>query len=151
MRDFSIAIDIEASPHEVWAVMSDVERWHEWTTSITRVVRLDAGPFSVGSRSRVRQPGLPPAVWQVTEVQADTGFTWVSRGPGLRVAGRHWITPRPTGSRATLALHYGGALGSLLARLLRSMNDRFLQLEATGLKRRSEELAHSSSGIPSGS
>jgi uncharacterized protein YndB with AHSA1/START domain len=31
MRTFSTQIDINASPERVWAVMSDVERWHVWT------------------------------------------------------------------------------------------------------------------------
>ncbi|MBP2672623.1 MAG: Polyketide cyclase / dehydrase and lipid transport, partial [candidate division NC10 bacterium] len=32
--DFQVTVDIEASPEIVWGVMSDAERWHEWTPSV---------------------------------------------------------------------------------------------------------------------
>ena len=41
MAVFSTTIDIDAPPARVWQVMSDVERWHEWTPSITSIQRLD--------------------------------------------------------------------------------------------------------------
>ena len=37
----------------VWAVMSDIERWHEWTASITGIQKLEPGPLAVGLRARV--------------------------------------------------------------------------------------------------
>lgn len=55
MRTSETTIDIHASPGRVWAVMSDIERWHEWTASITTVQRLDEGQIGVGSKARVKQ------------------------------------------------------------------------------------------------
>ena len=49
MRNFNIAADIGAPPSRVWDVMVDVERWHEWTQSITSIKRKDSGPFSSNS------------------------------------------------------------------------------------------------------
>ena len=66
MKDFSISVDVQAPPSAVWAVMSDVERWHEWTASITSVTRLDPGPLAIGARAHVRQPKLRPADFIVT-------------------------------------------------------------------------------------
>ncbi len=138
-RDFSIHVDIQAPPDRIWSIMRDVERWHEWTPSITSV-RLLSQPFAVGARALVRQPKLPPALWQVAELDDRArSFTWISRGPGMRVAGRHWVEPRGDGSRAHLALEYRGPLGGLLAWLTRGVNDRYLAMEAEGLKWRSEE------------
>ena len=62
MKDFSISVQIDASPEHVWAVMSDVERWHEWTPTITSVRRTNAGPFRIGARARIHQPRLPRAL-----------------------------------------------------------------------------------------
>lgn len=138
-RHFEIEIEIAAPPQRVWAVTTDVERWPEWTASVLSVRRLDDGRFRVGSRARVRQPKFLPAVWQVTELEDGRSFTWVTRSPGLRAAGHHRVEPISGGSRATLSVTYSGALGGLVARLLGKTTERFLSLEATGLKKRSEE------------
>lgn len=138
MATFTKTIDIQAPPQRVWEIMSDVERWHEWTPSITSIERLDRGSFQVGSRARVRQPKLRPAVWQVTELEKDRSFTWVTRSPGIRVTGRHEVEPFAGGSRATLSVEFSGLLAPLVAWLTRGLNQRYLGMEANGLKSRSE-------------
>jgi uncharacterized protein YndB with AHSA1/START domain len=138
---FSITVDIRATPQRVWAVMSDIEAWPEWTASVKRVERMDAGPLAVGSRARIWQPKLPRADWRITSVEKGRGFTWVARGPGLLVTARHFIEEGPEGARATLSIQFEGLLGPLWGWLTRRMNDRYLGLEAAGLKRRSEEQA----------
>jgi uncharacterized membrane protein len=134
MTHFTISVDIQAPPQRVWLTMRDVERWPEWTPSVTSVQRLDDGPFSRGSRARVRQPKLLPAVWEVTALSEGSSFTWVTRSPGLQVAGRHSVEPRPGGSQVTLALDFTGLLAPLVGRLLGGLNERYLALEANGLK-----------------
>jgi hypothetical protein len=57
----------------VFAVLHDVERWPEWT--MTAVKKMDDGPLVVGSKVRVRQPKLLPAVWLVTELDENRAFT----------------------------------------------------------------------------
>lgn len=136
---FSAVIEIPARPATVWRVMADVERWPEWTASVRRVKLLTPGPLRVGSRARIHQPGFPPAWWRVTELDADRGFTWVSNVPGLRVTGKHWIEAMNDGCRVTLSIHYGGLLGPLLARCTLKVNDRYLAMEANGLKARCGE------------
>jgi hypothetical protein len=141
--DFHVSVEIAAPPETVWSVMADVERWHEWTASIRRVRLFHQGPLRVGSRALVRQPRLPPALWTVTSIEPGRSFVWRSGAPGMRVDGRHAIAPGPAGVRVTLALHFSGVLGPLLGRLTSRINNRYLGLEAAGLKRRSEEFARS--------
>jgi len=138
MRTFSISTDIDAPPDRVWEVMSDVERWHEWTASVTSIKRLDAGDFAVGSRAMIRQPKFPPARWTVVAIEPGRAFTWVSRAPGIRVTARHRVERSGTRSRATLSLEYGGVFGGLMGLLTRDITKRYLELEARGLKARSE-------------
>jgi len=138
MRIFSITVDIDAPPERVWAVMSDVERWHEWTASITSVTRVDHGPLAVGSRARVRQPKLMPAEFIVTEVEENKGFTWVTHSPGVTATARHVVEPIPRGTRATLSVQFDGLAAPIVAWLTRKLNDRYLALEAAGLKKRAE-------------
>src|SRR5689334_19945428 len=108
MGNFTTTVDIEASPDRVWGIMVDVERWSEWTRSITSIKRLEAGPFVVGSRARVLQPKLRPAVWIVTKLDTGRSFTWESRNPGVRVIGFHGVEPTEKGSRATLSVQMDG-------------------------------------------
>jgi uncharacterized membrane protein len=139
MTEFDITVDIAAAPDRVWSVMRDIERWSEWTPSVTSIQRLDSGPLRAGSEAVVRQPKLPPAKWRITGIDdARRSFTWVSVAPGVRVVASHGVEPAPGGSRATLSIRYTGALGPLLGWLTGSLNDRYLKLEAQGLKSRSE-------------
>jgi uncharacterized membrane protein len=146
---FSIDVDIRAPAHRVWAVMRDVERWPEWTPTVTEIRRLDRGPLAVGSRAVIRQPKLPPAKWQVTQLDDEgRSCTWLTRGPFMRLEARHWVQDSGNGSRATLSIRFSGLLGPLFARLTRRLNERYLALEANGLKECSERLIESrSSGI----
>jgi hypothetical protein len=130
-------IDVAAPPAVVFAVMADVERWHEWTASI-RGVRLIGRPLAVGSGALIRQPKFPPAWWKVTDLQPDREFTWVSVAPGLRVMARHAALESPGGTRALLSLTYTGVFGDWFARLTRDITERYLVMEAEGLKGRCE-------------
>jgi uncharacterized membrane protein len=137
MRKFSVTTDVAAPAERVWEVMSDVERWHEWTPSVTRVRRLDAGPLAVGSRAVIRQPKFPPALWKVVAMEPGRRFTWVSVAPGLRVVGHHAVEPTAAGSRATLSLDLQGIFGGVWGRLTREITERYLGFEAGGLGERS--------------
>src|SRR5512135_377670 len=137
-REFRLDFEIGAPPGRVWAVIRDVERWHEWTASITSIELLDGRPLSVGSRARVRQPRLPVAVWQVTKMDEGRSFRWETRGPGVVAAGIHAVVPRGEGSLATLALEHSGLLGPLVARISRSLTRRYVRMEAEGLTARAE-------------
>ncbi|WP_035940694.1 SRPBCC family protein [Knoellia aerolata] len=136
----STSVDIEAAPDRVWDVMSDVERWPEWTETVTAVTRLDAEPLGLGSRVRVEQPKLPPTEYVVTEFDPGRGFTWVATGLGVRTTARHTIAARPEGgSRVVLAVEQAGPVGKVMGRLFfTGLTDRYLATEAAGLKARSE-------------
>jgi ribosome-associated toxin RatA of RatAB toxin-antitoxin module len=138
---FQTTVDIEAPPDRVFAVVADVERWPEWTASVTKIVRLSKGPLGVGSRLRIHQPKLPPAYWRVVAVDSGRGFTSVSGAPGMRVTAVHSVEPRAAGSRVTLSIRYSGMFAAALVWLTRDVNDRYLALEANGLKSRCERHA----------
>lgn len=118
--------------------MSDVERWPEWTRSVREVRRLGEGPLQVGSRVLIRQPAFPPALWKVTTLDADRGFLWTSVAPGLRVVANHSVEASATGATATLSLELHGLFGNVFGRMTRDITERYLAMEAEGLKLRSE-------------
>ena len=143
MNHFDKTIEIQAPPHVVWTVIRDIERWSEWTPTVTSIRMLDSGPLAVGTRALVRQPKLLPAQWLVTEIENGRSFTWISRAPGVLVTARHWVEAAAGGSRATLSLDFSGPLGPIVASLTHGLNTRYLALEAQGLKKRAEADAQS--------
>ena len=146
---FSITTEVDAPPEVVFAVMSEVDRWPEWTPTVTRIERLgDAGvPLAVGGRLRIVQPKVPSAEWTVTALEPGRGFRFVTRSPGATVEANHWAEPMGAGrrSRVTLSVTFAGFLGQVIGWMMRGLNKRYLAQQAAGLKRRSEERARSTS------
>ncbi len=135
---FEKQIDVTARAEAVWAVYVDVERWPEWTDSITSVELLDPAPLAVGSRARIRQPRLPVAEWTVTEMEPGRSFTWTATGPGVRTTGVHRVDSVGEGARATAILEQAGPGGALVGLLTGRLTRRYLSMELEGLKARAE-------------
>jgi carbon monoxide dehydrogenase subunit G len=133
-----LSTNIAATPQHVWQIMTDVERWTEWTSSVTSIKRMDSGPLAVGSRVRISQPRLFPMKWVVTQLEPEWKFTWVARSPGLSIAARHLLQQRGRNSRVSLSVEYDGLLGGTVARTWGQLTRRYLELEAAGLKQRCE-------------
>lgn len=74
----------------------------------------------------------------MTEFEPSKGFTWVSRSPGVRATARHVIVASGGGSRVTLSVHFGGMLGWFVGWMVGGLTERYIAMEAEGLKRRSE-------------
>lgn len=117
-------------------MLFDVAKWPEWTPTIDNVERLDDGPFGVGSRAKVRQPKLPQAQWEVTEVVDGRSFTWEARGPGMRTIARHEVVPDGDGSTVTLSIEQTGPMGAVAAFVWRGLTQRYIELEAASLDAR---------------
>ena len=143
------SIEIDAPPQLVWDVFSDVEHWPEWTASVTSLVGQDGPALAVGRRFAIKQPGMQKLVWQVTEIDPGSSWTWVQRSPGVNVIARHFVTARPGGGTLVRQqLDQGGVLGALVGRLMVKKTKRFLELEAQGLKARSEQLSRANGPHP---
>ena len=145
---FSITTEVDAPPEVVFAVLGEVERWPEWTPTVTQVERLGdvTGPLALGGRLRIVQPKVPPAEWTITSIEPGRGFRLISRSPGATVEANHWAEPAGANrSRVTLSVTFSGALGRAIGWLMRGLNNRYLALEAAGLKQRSEERARRAS------
>jgi uncharacterized membrane protein len=150
MSTFSVSIDIAAPAARVWTVMSDVDRWHEWTPSITSVTRVDGRPLQIGTHVVIRQPRFPAARWTVTTLVPGERSAWTSKAPGLRVIGTHAVAATEEGARATLAIEIEGPFGGLWERLTRAITEKYVTMEAEGLKLRSEDPAYRHGGQRTG-
>jgi uncharacterized membrane protein len=134
------SIEIDAPPQLVWDVFSDVERWPEWTPSVTSLVGLDGPGLAVGKRFAIKQPGMTKLVWKVTELDPGSSWTWVQHSPGVLVKARHHVIAQGGGhTRVHQQLDQRGVLGALVGRLMINKTRGFLEQEATGLKARAEQ------------
>lgn len=130
----SVLTGIRASAAEVYAILCDIEHWPLWTTTVLSAERLNVAPLTVGSRVLIRRPGLKPAIWQVTAFDGRS-FRWTTRSAGVVVTGGHAVTECSYGCEVRISLEFSGLLGPLVARFLRTLNERYILTEAEGLKR----------------
>jgi hypothetical protein len=99
---------------------------------------LNASTLAPGAKARIRQPRLPTTIWDVTAVSEPNGFAWVAKSPGGKSVVDHRIEATGRGSRVTLSIEMSGPVGAVVSRLYAGLTRRYLQMEAEGLKRRSE-------------
>jgi uncharacterized membrane protein len=142
---FETSIEIAAPAEQVWATLADVERWSEWTQSITRIEILTGGPLTGSSRVRIQQPRLKALEWDVTEFVPGEVFAWTSSTMGIKSVGVHRITGSADGGvTMTLSLHQTGFLAPLVGMMSARLTRRYIDMEAHGCKARSEARASTS-------
>lgn len=133
----------QADPDTVWRAVSGLEQWPEWTASMDRVDVLEP-PVRVGTRVRVRQPKLRPAVYTVEDWQPGQGFVWSTTSPGVRItAGHHVATEAAGEQRLRLTVQVSGPLAPVVSALLGARIRRYVDLETDGLRRYAEHLQSS--------
>lgn len=138
---FTTTINIDAAVDVIWRVLADIEHWPEWTASVVGVEPLDGAPLALASRYAIRQPRLRPGVWTVVAIEPGTAFTWQSIQPGVRLIATHAIERVDGATRVVLDFTFAGRLGWLFARLFRATTERYLRMEAEGLRRRAEAIS----------
>jgi uncharacterized membrane protein len=133
------SVEIAAPAAAVWAVYADVERWPEWTASMTRVEALDGPELAVGKRYAIKQPRLPRLVWTVSRLEDGTGWTWQQGRPGgVTLAVHEVVAVSPERTLVRQRIDQRGPVGALVGVLMRGLTRRYLALEAEGLKARCE-------------
>ncbi|MDL5155707.1 SRPBCC family protein [Actinomycetospora termitidis] len=135
-----LEVRIGACPDYVWAVLTDVARWPEWSSSLRAVEVFDGGPLVVGGGMRVRQRGLPDRTWRVTELRPHRGFTWEGGGLGsasrLRVRMGRSVEGR--GTDVTVDLDRSGWVGGAVGAMTAATSSAHLEELFDGLRRRCE-------------
>jgi uncharacterized protein YndB with AHSA1/START domain len=130
---------IDADVQQVWDLVGDLERWDRMLPTVRHVTRLDGnGPPGVGSRFEVLQPGLPRAVYEVTEWEPGTGFTWVSTSPGVRTTATHELRAEQGRTRLSLGIAWTGPLTSAVRLLVGAKTRRMVEQEADTFARLAE-------------
>ena len=53
MGNFRYTVEVFAPPERIWAVLVDVDRWPEWTPTVTRVQRLEEAGVITGYTAQI--------------------------------------------------------------------------------------------------
>ena len=136
---FEKSIEIGASQERVWAVLSDIPGWPQRIETVDTVELLTPAPIGKGSRVRLQQPKLPEGTWEVTSWTAPSSFEWTQKAPGATIDAGHRVEALGEGrSRLTLTIDMHGLLVPITGRLYRDLTNRYMTLEAEGMKRAAE-------------
>ncbi len=135
---FEKSIEIEASQQRVWDVLTDIEAWPRRIETVETVELLTPAPVREGSRARLKQPKLPEGVWDITVWDAPSYFEWRQKTSGITSTAGHRVETLAEGrSRLTLTLEMRGLLIPV-ALFFRNLTNRYMTLEAEGMKRAAE-------------
>jgi uncharacterized protein YndB with AHSA1/START domain len=137
---YETSIQIDAVPDRVWATLTDLERWPEWTASMQKIERRGDGDLAVGARVRIKQPRVPAITWRVTDLEPGRSFSWTAHSPGVTTLAEHRLTATgPATVAVHLAIRRSGPLAGLVDRLSARLTRRYVEMEAHGLKARCEQ------------
>ncbi len=136
---FETSIDIDARQGRVWEVLSDLEAWPRRIETVDIVELLTPPPVAQGSRVRLKQPKLPEGVWDVTVWEAPSYFEWRQKSGGATSVAGHGVEELEDGrSRLTLSLDMRGLLIPVVALFYKDLTNRYMTIEAQGMKRAAE-------------
>jgi uncharacterized membrane protein len=136
---FEQSIDIDARQQRVWDVLSDLEAWPQRIETVDVVELLTPTPVGEGSRVRLKQPKLPEGTWEVTVWDAPSYFEFRQQSGGVTNVAGHRVEALEEGrSRLTLTLEMRGLLVPIVALFWKGLTNRYMTIEAQGMKRAAE-------------
>ena len=136
---FDHSIDIDAPQQRLWDVLSDLETWPQRIETVETLELLTPAPIAIGTQVRLRQPKLPEGTWEVTVWDAPSYFEWTQKTGGITNVAGHRVEVQGEGSaRLTLTLDMRGFLVPVIALFYRGLTNRYMNLEAEGMKRAAE-------------
>lgn len=136
---FEKSIEINASQQRVWDVLSDLEAWPRRIETVDTVKLLTPAPITTGSRLRLKQPKLPEGTWEITAWDPPSYFEWRSKSSGVTNVAGHRVEALDDGrARLSLMLDMRGFLVPVIGLFYRDLTNRYVTLEAEGMKRAAE-------------
>jgi uncharacterized membrane protein len=136
---FEKSIEIAAPQQRVWDVLSDLEAWPQRIETVDSVRLLTPPPITNGSRVQLKQPKLPEGTWEITVWDAPSYFEWTQKTAGATSVAGHRVEALGEGrARLTLTLDMRGLLIPIVAVFYKDLTNRYMSLEAEGMKRAAE-------------
>jgi uncharacterized membrane protein len=128
-----VTTTIDAPADLVWRTVKDVEKWPEWTPTMTEI-QLRGDSLRAGSVASVRQPKQPARTWTVTALNEGRSFTWASAGRGLRMSADHVVTEENGSTTVRLTFDLAGPMAPLASLLAGKLIRQAVDTEAASLK-----------------
>lgn len=136
---FEQSIDIDARQQRVWGLLSDLEGWPQRIETVDVVELLTPAPVGEDSWVRLKQPKLPEGTWEVTRWDAPSYFEFRQKSGGVTNVAGHRVEALEEGrSRLTLTLDMQGLLVPVVALFYQGLTNRYVTVEAQGMKRAAE-------------
>jgi hypothetical protein len=104
-------VETTASAAEVWSLLAEPGRWHEWSPYVAGGEGLGDPEVEAGAVGVVVLRGGVRIGAEILEVVPGRSWTWQVKG--LRI--RHEVHPTPAGARITMTPSGSGAFWSPLA------------------------------------
>ena len=137
MRYYEAGSFIEATPEQVWPVLSDTDAWPDWDSG---VIKVD-GRLALGQKLSITASVTPGRAFRVKVVQLSEREQMVFVGGmplGLFTGKRTYtLAPEATGTRFTMREEYSGPLAGMIFKSIPDLGPSFRQF-ADGLKQRAE-------------
>jgi hypothetical protein len=138
--EFKVSLEINASPEQIWIILTNLAEWPLWDPYCDRV----EGELALGEKIKVftkLSPGRAFPV-RVVELIQNERMTWQAGMPfGLFKGVRTYTLVRTENGRVLFKMHevFSGPLLGLIGKSIPDMTDAF-QKFAVGLKERAERI-----------
>ncbi len=133
-RSTSVAINIAAPPETIWALLTDVDSFKSWNSTIVDLT----GKIAPGERIQLRSTLAPERTFKlkVKEFEPAKRLSW-GDAMGTRI---YTLTPSKNGTRFMMSETIGGPIFPLFAKMIPPFDESFNQF-ARDLKTAAEEKA----------
>ena len=133
-REYTKVLECGAPRGAVWNVLANVQKWPEWTPTMTTVSAPGDAGLIQGNRFEVKQPGLAKAVFTVEACEEGTAFAWSTRSAGVSTLADHVLSDTVGGgTRIELSIRMSGPGVGLLWLLVGRKVRSFVDTEAESL------------------
>jgi hypothetical protein len=138
MWSFEHSLIAPVSKQQVWAVWTDVEKWHEWDAGVTWA-KLDT-VFETGATCILKPKDGPKVRAVITRCDPLAGFTDESRLPLCRLVFDHQVVETPGGVRITHRATMAGPTTFLFRRLIGKHLERDMPTAMTRMVERAKTI-----------
>ncbi len=132
MSKLNATITVDRPPAEVFAVLTDFDRWPRWQGGLERMEQVGPGPLQVGSRLRQVRTGqkATDSLMEVTELVP--GKVLALSSPGRPIGWHGTFTLEPVGNSSRMTAQFeiqaAGLAGALAEAIIRLTVGRELRL-----------------------